>query len=89
MIGYPVTGHHLPSRWCALLASLRARFAAASMIAGSVGAVLALIPAGAASPAANIADALASAAVLDWVQGSLGLVVLLRRRLGTDDGGRQ
>ena len=89
MIEYPVTSRHLASGWQALLASLRARFAAANMITGSVGAVLALMPAGAAWPAADIADAFASGDILEWVKGSLGLIVLLRRRLRTDDGGRQ
>ena len=86
MIGYLVLGHHLRSGWCALLALLRAPSAAASMTAASAGAVLLLLPAGTAWPNANIADALASAAILDWVKGSLGLIFLLRRRRSNTHG---
>ena len=89
MIGHPVTGPHLLSRWRALFASSRARLAVTGTIAGSVGVVLALMPAGAAWLYAAIAAAFASADIIDWVKGSLGLVVLLRRGLRTDDGGRQ
>ena len=89
MIAYPRFGHRLRSGWRALPALLRAPSAASSMIAGSVGAVLILIPAGAAWPNSNIADAFASAAILDWVKGSLGLFFLIRRRLGAAQGGRQ
>lgn len=86
MTRHTIFGPHLRSAWRARLALLRAPSAAASVIAGSVGAVLMLIPAGAAWPHANITDALASAAILDWVKGSLGLIFLLRRRFGKPQG---
>ena len=67
--------------WRTLSTLLRGPSAAVSMVAGGVGAVLILVPAGAAWPHSIIVDALASTAVLDWVKGSLGLIFLLRRRL--------
>jgi hypothetical protein len=56
------------------------------MIAGSVGVVLMVIPAGAAWSISSVADALASAAILDWVKGSLGLMLMLRRLLAKTNG---
>jgi len=84
---YHTIGRPLWSGWRPLSTLLRGPSAAASIIAGSVGAVLILIPAGAAWPHSSIADVLASAAILDWVKGSLGLIFFLRRRLGTTQGG--
>jgi len=82
-------GRRLWSGWRALSARSRGPMAAASVIAGSVGAVLMLIPAGAAWTNSSIADLLASAAILDWVKGPLGLIFLLRRQLGTAHGDQQ
>ena len=87
MIGYPIFGHQPWSGWHALSALLRGPSAAVRMIAASVGAALMLMPAAIAWPSINFADALVSAAILDWVKGSLGLIFLLRRRLGKSNGG--
>jgi len=57
------------------------------MIAASVGGALMLVPAGTVWPNLNLADALTSVDILDWVKGSLGLIFLLRRRLGNTSGG--
>lgn len=77
------TGHRLCSRWQPLYTLLRGRSAAASVIAANVGRALMLMPAGTAWLNLIFADALTSAAALDWVKGSLGLMFFLWRRPGT------
>lgn len=81
------SSHRLRSGWQAMSSLLRGPYTAASMIAASAGGVLMLVPAGTAWPNMSFADALVSAAILDWVKGSLGLMFLLRRRLRTKNGG--
>jgi len=79
--------HRLRSRWHVMSSLSRGSYTAASMIAASAGGVLMLVPAGMAWPNLSFADALVSAAILDWVKSSLGLMFLLRRRLHTKNGG--
>jgi len=80
---YRFFSHRLWSGWQALSTLLRGPSAAASMIAARVDAALMLMPAGMTWTNMSFADALVSAAILDWVKGSLGLMFFLRRRLGT------
>lgn len=75
--------HRLWSGWQALSALLRGPSPTARVIAASAGGSLLLMPVGTAWPSMSFADALVSAAILDWVKGSLGLMFFLRRRLGT------
>lgn len=86
MTEHPIVDRRLWGGWRALVAPLRTPRTAASVFAGNVGALLMLIPAGVALPSTNIADVLASADILDWVKGSLGLIFFLRRRLGSSQG---
>jgi hypothetical protein len=81
------SSHRLRNGWQAMSSLLRGPYTAASMIAAIAGGVLMLVPAGTAWPNLSFADALVSAAILDWVKGSLGLMFLLRRRLRTKNGG--
>lgn len=75
--------------WPALPALLKAPSAMARIITGSVGAVLILMPGELALLHDNVAHALDSAAILDGVKGSLGLVFFLRRRFGGTQGDPQ
>ena len=81
--------HRLWSGWQAHSTLLGGPSAAARMIAASVGGTLLLMPAGTAWANLSFADALVSAAILDWVKGSLGLILFLWRRLGTAHKGRR
>ena len=86
MTEHPIVNRRLWSGWRALVAPLRTPRTAACVYPSSVGALLMLIPTGVALPNTNIADALASADILDWVKGSVGLIFFLRRRLGSSQG---
>lgn len=86
MTEHPIVGRRLWRVWGALMHLLGAPWTATIMIAGSVGAVFMLIPVAAAWPNSTITDTLASPAILEWVKGSLGLIILLRRRLGGSQG---
>lgn len=79
-------GRRLWSGWRALSARSRGPMTPASIIAGCASAVLALIPAAAQWINSSVADALASGVILDWMKGLLGLILLLRRQLGTARG---
>ena len=87
MTEHPVVGRSLWCAWRALAELLRAPWTATDMIAGSVGAVLVLLPVGAAWSNSYITDTLVSPVILDWVKGLLGLILLLRRLLGGTQGG--
>ena len=86
MTEHPIFGRRLRSGWGAFLALIRAPRTATSMIAVSVGAAIMLIPVGAAWSVSSITDTLATAAILDWVKGLLGLILMLRRRIGGSQG---
>ena len=86
MTEHPVVGRSLWGAWRALADLMRAPWTATDMIAGSVGAMLMLLPVGAAWPNSYITDTFVSPAILDWVKGSLGLIILLRRLLGGTQG---
>ncbi len=86
MTEHPVVGRRLWRVWRAFMELLRAPWTAPDMMAGSVGAVLMLIPVDAAWSQMNLTHTFASAAILDWVKGSLGLLFLLRRRFGSSQG---
>ena len=79
--------HRLRSGWHALTSLVRGPSAAAGMIAASVGGALLLMPAETVCLDLNFAGAFASVSILDWVGRSLGLILLLLRRLGATEGG--
>ena len=86
MTEHPVVGRHLWRGWRAFMELLRVPWTATDMMAGSVGAVLMLIPVDTAWSQMNMTDTFASAAILDWVKGALGILFLLRRRFGGSQG---
>ena len=86
MTEHPIVGRPLWRAWGVLMHLLQEPGTAMSMIARSVGAVLVLIPVGAAWPNSNITETFASAAILDWAKGSLGLLLMLRRLHGSSQG---
>ncbi len=86
MTEHPVVGRYLWRGWRTVVELLRAPWTATDMMAASVGAVLILVPVGGAWPDYAITETLASAAILDWAKGSLGLIFLLRRQFGGSQG---
>lgn len=86
MTEHQIFGRRLRSGWGAFVALIRAPRTATSMIAGSFGAAIMLMSDGAAWPSSNITNTFASPAILEWVKGLLGLIFLLRRRLGGSQG---
>lgn len=79
--------HRLRNRWQALSSLLRGPSAAAGIVTAGIAAALLLMPAETACPDLNLANAVASLTVLDWVERSLDLILMLLRRLGVMEGG--
>jgi len=86
MTEHPIVGRPLWRGWGALIHLLREPCTAMSIITGSVGAVLVLVPVNEAWLNSTFAETLASAAILDWAKGLLGLLLMLRRLRGGSHG---